>query len=210
VARVTGGVGGSEAYARIMRGWVCSSQHQDVFKTCVPKAALERPAPCNPEALGAAWVRGNGRGEARRDMLGCNRQVIPYDEALEHTVFALANDMLKDICQVCPLACFPCLTLQAPSVGALQRPPTSAQTEEQSGEARTALRQLHAGLAPPVACCGASRVSVAPVCLLPLRAVCLQCCVRWSAVGHSVRQGSGKQGSAKMQRLLLLARRARC
>eukprot|EP00802_Teleaulax_amphioxeia_P003074 Tamp_03077.p1 GENE.Tamp_03077~~Tamp_03077.p1 ORF type:complete len:830 (+),score=206.90 Tamp_03077:924-3413(+) len=32
-------------------------------------------------------------------MLGCNRQVIPYDEALEHTVFALANDMLKDICQ---------------------------------------------------------------------------------------------------------------
>jgi len=31
--------------------------------------------------------------------------VIPYDEQLEHTVFTLANDMLKDICQV--LACLP-------------------------------------------------------------------------------------------------------
>ena len=29
--------------------------------------------------------------------------MIPYDEQLEHTVFALAKDMLKDICQV--LAC---------------------------------------------------------------------------------------------------------
>jgi hypothetical protein len=37
--------------------------------------------------------------------------VIPYDEALENTVFTLANDMLKDICQVSALTPLPTLRL---------------------------------------------------------------------------------------------------
>ena len=49
--------------------------------------------------------------EARGDIHTGYRQVIPYDEALENTVFTLANDMLKDICQVSALEPLPTLRL---------------------------------------------------------------------------------------------------
>ena len=45
---------------------------------------------------------------------GVCRSAIPYDEQLEQTIFTLANDMLKDICQVPVTTCSRRISCLAP------------------------------------------------------------------------------------------------